>query len=121
MDFVDERRRNGSVKLFPELPLSTMGYYSVPFSKWVSRFIQKTKAGRPKTCFHSFRHCFRVALRKARIDHDVALALGGWSSGSGKESAETAEAYGHGFRVKTLFDSLRLLEYPSLDLSHLKP
>lgn len=92
MDFVDERRRNGSVKLFPELPLSTTGYYSDPFSKWFKRFTQKAKATRPKTCFHSFRRCFRDALREARIDHDLALALGGWPSGTGKEGVETAEA-----------------------------
>lgn len=35
LDFVGERRRSGSVKLFPELPLSTTGYYSDPFSKWL--------------------------------------------------------------------------------------
>lgn len=121
MEFVNERRRNGSIKLFPELPFSTTGYYSDPFSKWFRRFIHKAKATRPKTCFHSFRHCFRDALREARIDHDVALALGGWSSGTGKESVETAEAYGQGFRVRTLFDAMARIEYPHLDLQHLLP
>ena len=119
MDFVNDCRRSGTVKLFPELPLSTTGYYSDPFSKWFRRFIQKAKATRPKTCFHSFRHCFRDALREARIDHEVALALGGWSSGTGKESIEAAEAYGRGFRVKTLFEALKRIEYPNLDLRHL--
>jgi integrase len=121
MDFVDERRRNGSVKLFPELTLSTTGYYSDPFSKWFRRFIHKAKATRPKTCFHSFRHCFRDALREARIDHDVALALGGWSSGSGAEGTLTAEAYGRGFRMATLFEAIKRVDYPSLDLAHLEP
>jgi integrase len=119
MDFVDKRRRSGTVKLFPELPLSTTGYYSDPFSKWFRRFAYKAKAARPKTCFHSFRHCFRDALREARIDHDVALALGGWSSGTGKENVETADAYGRGYRIGTLFEALTRLSYPDLDLSHL--
>ncbi|MDO8409054.1 MAG: tyrosine-type recombinase/integrase [Phenylobacterium sp.] len=119
LDFVDELRRSESAKLFPELPLSTTGYYSDPFSKWFRRFIHKAKATRPKTCFHSFRHCFRDALREARIDHDVALALGGWSSGSGTEGTLTAEAYGRGFRAKTLFEAMQRVDYPMLDLSHL--
>jgi integrase len=98
-----------------------MGYYSDPFSKWFRRFLERAGAARPKTCFHSFRHCFRDGLREARIDHDVALALGGWASVSGKEGAETAEAYGRGFRVATLFDAIQQINYPSLDLSHLRP
>jgi integrase len=119
MDFVDERRRSGAVKLFPELPFSTTGYYSDPFSKWFRRFIHKAKANGPKTCFHSFRHCFRDALREARIDHDVALALGGWSSGTGTEGTLTAEAYGRGFRIDTLSGAMQKVSYPHLDLSHL--
>ena len=121
MDFVEDRRRRGGAKLFAELPISTMGYYSDPFSKWFRRFLERAGAARPKTCFHSFRHCFRDGLREARIDHDVALALGGWASVSGKEGAETAEAYGRGFRVATLFDAIQQINYPSLDLSHLRP
>jgi integrase len=117
--FVEERHRSGGTKLFPELAVSTMGYYSDAYSKWFRRFLEKARAARQKTCFHSFRHCFRDALREARIDHDVALALGGWSSGGGKESVETAEAYGRGFRVTTLFEAMKQIEYPNLDLRHL--
>ncbi|MDP3174907.1 MAG: tyrosine-type recombinase/integrase [Phenylobacterium sp.] len=119
IDFVDERRRSGSMKLFPELPLSTTGYYSDPFSKWFRRFIHKAKATRPKTCFHSFRHCFRDALREARIDHDVALALGGWASASGKDGSDVAAAYGRGYRIATLADAIAKVSYPGLDLAHL--
>jgi integrase len=120
LDFVSDRRRAGSSKLFSELTLSTTGYYSDPFSKWFARYLQKTGAARPKTCFHSFRHNFRDALREARIDHDVALALGGWASGSGKEKVEVAEAYGRGFRVATLSDAMKRVSYPLLDLSHIR-
>ena len=119
MVFVAERRRSGDKKLFADLPMSTSGYFSDPFSKWFRRFLEKSGATQAKTCFHSFRHCFRDALRDGRIDHDVALALGGWSSGSGKEGTETAEAYGRGFRVATLFEALKQIDYPSLDLRHL--
>jgi integrase len=118
-EFVQHRRAKGGTKLFPELPISTMGYYSDPFSKWFRRFLKKSGAARPKTCFHSFRHNFRDALREARIDHDVALALGGWSLGNGKEGAETAEAYGRGFRARTLRNAIEKVGYANLDLRHL--
>jgi integrase len=116
---VEASRAAGDKKLFPELQASSTGYYSDPFSKWFRRFLEKSEATRPKTCFHSFRHCFRDALREARIDHDVALALGGWSSASGKEGVETAESYGQGFRVATLFEAIKRADYPDLDLGHL--
>jgi integrase len=117
-EFVSNRRMDGGLKLFPELPISTTGYSSDPSSKWFRRFVEKAEATRPKTCFHSFRHCFRDALREVRgLDHDVALALGGWASANGRE---TAESYGRGFRVATLHDALNQIEYQELDLSHLK-
>jgi integrase len=121
LSFVADRGRGRGAKLFVELPPSSTGYYSDPFSKWFARFLKKANAARPKTCFHSFRHCFRDALRDARIDHNLSLALGGWASASGRDGVETAEVYGRGFRVKMLYDALSKIEYPSLDLSHLKP
>jgi integrase len=121
MEFIGSRQSGGQRKLFSELPISTTGYYSDPFSKWFKRFVEKVGANRPKTCFHSFRHNFRDALREARIDHDIALALGGWASGSGKESVEVAEAYGRGFKVATLAEAMKLVQYANLELSHLEP
>lgn len=119
MTFVEQRRAAGAVRLFSELQKSSTGYYSDPFSKWFRRFLQRAGADRPKTCFHSFRHCYRDALREARIDHEVALALGGWSSGTGNEGGETAAAYGRGYRARTLYEAMGRIAYPDLDLEHL--
>ena len=97
MDFVARRRGDGDRKLFADLQRSSTGYYSDPFSKWFRRFLQRAGAARPKTCFHSFRHCYRDALREARIEHEVALALGGWSSGNGGDGGDVAANYGRGY------------------------
>ena len=120
MDFVRRQRAVGSRKLFPELPVSTTGYYSDPFSKWFRRFLAKAGAAAPKTCFHSFRHCYRDALREARIPHEVALALGGWVSTNAAADAEVSSAYGRGYRAITLAEAIARVRYPDLNLDHLK-
>ena len=86
LNYVADRRRQASIKLFPELPISATGYFSDPFSKWFVRFLIKCGAARDKTSFHSFRHCFRDAMRNAKLDHEIGLALGGWTSASGKDA-----------------------------------
>lgn len=121
MTFVEQRRAAGAVRLFSELQKSSTGYYSDPFSKWFRRFLERAGATREKTCFHSFRHCYRDALRESRIEHELALALGGWSSGTGSEGGETAAAYGRGYRAQTLYAAIGRIDYPELDLSHLLP
>jgi integrase len=118
MNFVERRRREGEVKLFAEVGMGATGYRSTTFSPWFTRFTEKAGARAPKTCFHSLRHVFRDALREARVDRDIALALGGWSRPGGS-GGSVSDAYGSGYRVATLFEAISLVRYPDLDLSHL--
>jgi integrase len=117
MTFVEHRRRADERKLFAEVGMGSTGYRSTTFSQWFRRFVARAGAGSPKTCFHSFRHGFRDALREARIDRDIALALGGWASVGG--SASVSDSYGRGYRIATLKDAIDRAVYPGLDLSHL--
>ena len=120
LGFVARRRRDGEVKLFAEVGMGATGYRSTTFSQWFRRFTTKAGAKAPKTCFHSFRHVFRDALREARVDRDIAMALGGWSrGGSSGGPASVSDAYGSGYRVATLFEAINRVRYPDLDLSHL--
>lgn len=48
MQFMAERRHAGGKKLFPELQVSSTGYYSDPFSKWFRRFLGKAGAALPE-------------------------------------------------------------------------
>ncbi|MBP7701448.1 MAG: tyrosine-type recombinase/integrase [Phenylobacterium sp.] len=122
MEFVAGRRRAGEAKLFSEVGLGATGYRSTTFSAWFARFVAKAGASSSKTCFHSFRHNFRDALREARVERDIALALGGWSrpGGSGA-AASVSDAYGSGYLTATLFDAISRVRYPDLDLTHLHP
>jgi len=119
--FVTRRRQEGEVKLFAEVEMGATGYRSTTFSPWFTRFTEKAGARAPKTCFHSFRHVFRDALREARVERDIALTLGGWSrpGGSGG-SGSVSDAYGSGYRMATLFEAISQVRYPELDLSHLR-
>jgi integrase len=116
MQFVEQRRRAGEIKLFAEVGMGSTGYRSTTFSQWFRRFIDKAGADSPKTCFHSFRHGFRDALREARIDRDITLALGGWTSVG---AASVSDAYGSGYRIATLKEAIDRVRYRGLDLSHL--
>ena len=116
LKYVQERKKAGDAKLFPDLPRGKHGYYSDPFGKWFARFLEKAGAKAPRTSFHSFRHSYRDALREADISTERVRALGGWvGSGGGAE-----EVYGGGFKARTLAKEIRKIEYLGLKLDHLE-
>ncbi|WP_353954245.1 site-specific integrase [Brevundimonas diminuta] len=117
MDFVCQRKRAGESKLFGEVGMGATGYRSTTFSAWFRRFVVRAGADSPKTCFHSFRHGFRDALREARIDRDIAMTLGGWTTAGG--GGAVSDSYGSGYRIATLKECLDRVHYPGLDLSKL--
>jgi integrase len=121
LKFVSERRATRDIKLFSEIEVGCLGYRSSTFSQWFRRFVRKAGADSAKTCFHSLRHNFRDAMREARVDRDLAMALGGWSrSGGSGGSASVSDAYGSGYRAGTLMEALGKIEYPDLNLDHLR-
>jgi integrase len=121
LDYAAEQRRERHAKLFPDLNIAKTGYYSDNFSKWFRRFLRKCEASAGRSCYHSFRHNFRDALHEARVDREIALALGGWTGDNSEMEAESAEFYGQGYRASTLFDAISKVQYPELDLTQLLP
>ena len=117
--FAEARKQAGESKLFGEVNLGATGYRSQTFSAWFARFVAKAGASSSKTCFHSFRHTFRDALREARVSRDIALALGGWTTSGNGSAGSVSDAYGSGYRMQTLFKAISTVRYPALDLSHL--
>jgi integrase len=115
--YVDDRRRAKDERLFPDLSEDSLGLYSGKFSKWFARFLISCDAISDRTCFHAFRHRFRDGLREAKIDRDVALTLGGWTTSSG--AGAVADSYGQGYSPKLLYGAISTITYPGLDLSHL--
>lgn len=113
LDYVESIRKAGKTRLFPDLKLDKRGYYSHEYSKWFSRHLKVIRAKTPRTSFHSFRHTYRDALRKARLPRDVALQLGGWSSDA------TDDDYGEGLGPRDLYRELCEIKFEGLDLSHI--
>ena len=118
MKFVQRKRQSGSIKLFDDIPAGATGFRSVAFSRWFSRFLISVKANAPLTCFHSFRHGYRDAGRNAKIPRDIVLTLGGWITGGNQ--SEASDAYGSGYHPRVLLEAVSAIEFPELDLSHLK-
>jgi integrase len=117
LHFAAAKRKAGEKKLFDDIETGSTGSRPVAFSKWFTQFLRACGAQRSRTSFHSFRHNFRDELRAARIDHDIALLLGGWTTGSSRTAVH--ENYGSGYRVEALNDAMRRLLFERIDVRHL--
>ncbi len=113
-ELLEKRQREGEARLFPDLQMGNDGYYSSPFSKYFGRFLSAARAKTAKTTFHSFRHNFEDACRDAGVPSDVMNAL----QGHGEDGM--AARYGRGHVLRTLDKWLQEVDYPELDLSHLR-
>lgn len=111
LDFHAARPKNA--KLFGDITRGVDGYYSTNFSKKVNRYLKGIGAHGPKHKFHSFRHNFRDALRRGRVDREIGKALGGWTGGN----TDAFDIYGNGYDVGELKDEILRVNYPHVDWS----
>ena len=98
LSLVDERRRAGHDRLFPELAPGPDGRFGSRFSKAFSRLLRK-ELGINERCyvFHSFRHTFEDACRDAGLDFALTDALMGHAPNLGRNYR-----YGTGFSIDRL-------------------
>lgn len=114
-EFIQKRRDENQLRLFPEMPKGSDGYYSSPYSRQFRRLLESVGAKHAKNSFHSFRHSFEDACRNSGISSEIMNALQGHSERG------MADRYGSGFHLKRLAEAVETLKYDGLDLSHLKP
>ena len=105
--FVETRRAHSQERLFTELRNGSRGKPSELFSKWFATHIRAVEAKTPTTCFHSFRHNFRDALREAKIEREIVQVLGGWKD----KQAGTEDIYGKGHGLQRLYDAICKISY----------
>ena len=114
LEYVERRRlRRKEPRLFPELTKGMTGKFSDPFGKWFTRFLTSVLGAKPKATFHSFRHMFRDALRRADVGIEKVEALGGWKSDRSSEAD-----YGQGFKMPALKVEIDKVQY-AVSLVHL--
>lgn len=113
LDFHCSRLPDG--KLFADISRGADGYYSSTFSKKSNRYLADVGVHGPKHKFHSFRHNFRDALRRGRVDREIGKALGGWQRGN----TDAFDIYGSGFPLEDLAEELGRVDYPKVAWDHL--
>jgi len=113
MAFVEQRIQDGHTKLFFDICAGRNGFRSTAFSKWFVLFLEKAGARQPRTSFHSFRHCFRDALRRSRVDREIAMMLGGWGNGT-KSGLDVSDYYGSGFDVSVLANEIEKVSFEQI-------
>ena len=75
IDFVG--KASTGPRLFPQWKRGEDGYYSSVFSKWFGRFLTSVDLKDPRLVFHSFRHGFKDALRRAMVEERIQDAIMG--------------------------------------------
>lgn len=82
LEYVEEaRKQNSKALLFPALKPGPHGGLGESWSKWFGRYIRVNGITNKKAVFHSFRHGFKDALRRAKLGEDINDALTGHSGG----------------------------------------
>jgi integrase len=116
IDHVERQRKANSTKLFPRIKPDSRGFLSGPMSHRFNQYLGTINVKEPGLVFHSFRHTFIDALRRADVtDVEMQTLVGHAPSGvtAGYGQLSDRQAYD---RHRRLVDAV---EYPGLDLSHL--
>lgn len=112
------RSTNETAWLFPDVAPSGDG--AKAWSKWFTRYLRSLGINDPNKVFHSFRHNFKDALRKASPDEELRDALAGHSNEGSVSRGYGAKTAVQRFGVKALVATISKVKYAGLDLSHVK-
>jgi integrase len=122
IEFVQRVRQEhgGEARLFPLLTRGPRGGYGEAWSKWFGRYIRQLGISNRALVFHSFRHCFKDALRAAGVSEDVNDALTGHAGAGSVGRSYGAKEMLKRFGLSILNDAVSKVRYPGLDLSRLR-
>ena len=111
---VEEMRRQGHERVFPDLKRGSDGYYSSNLSRWFNEhLLPSVGAKTSKTSFHSFRHNYEDALKDAEVYGEWIDRL------QGHKVPGMRGRYGSAGSAKRLYEQVCKVRYEGLDLSHL--
>jgi integrase len=104
MDYVDERRKAGDERLFPEVRSSNESV-TAAWSKWWGRYVRKHGITDSRKVFHSFRHTVKDAFRDSGVDIALNDAIMGHTQGN------VSASYGQGYSLKVLAEAMKKLDF----------
>jgi integrase len=113
LEHVCQRKQEGCLRLFPDMPMGEDGYYSSVYSKRFRRLLDSLQIKRSKNAYHSFRHNFEDACRNSGVSKEVMDAI------QGHAEQGMSGRYGEGFSLVVLDEAMQRVSYRGLDLGHL--
>jgi integrase len=111
-DYVKSLPQTG--RLFPEVKAGPHGKLAGAFSKWWGRFTDECGITDPLKTFHSTRHAFADALRRAKVEPEIRSQLLGHGPGN------MTAGYGAGHDMKALADAVNSVEYKGVGIGTTK-
>jgi integrase len=125
-DFVRARKKQAEATgkpeapLFPGIRMKQRGQVGYNIGRWFSELVDDLRLEGRNLGFHSLRHNFEDALRRARI---AETAQGNYLSGRSSRLPNSGRTYGDGWKtmVAELKTEMAMVSYPGLDLSAVRP
>ena len=117
LEFVNAPKKQGAVRLFPDAITEGSNKPSNKMSKFYATFLDRLGIKGNKEVFHSTRHNFKDACRRAQIPDDVSKAL------MGHEQDGMSARYGtggSGFGLENLANAISSVQYQKLSFAHIK-
>lgn len=119
LDYVRELRKKKQARVFPELQRGNLEQrYAKNFSKQFNAYLQElgikpSRESRVMKDFHSYRHLFKTACRRAKIPAEFHHVLTGHVGGK-----VVGDDYGE-YPLETSNECMQQVSFPLLDLSRL--
>jgi integrase len=110
LEYVEDLKKRGFDRLFPELKPDIIGKVSGRASEWFTDY-RRSKGvgqlvGKSRKNFHSFRHTMISTLQRAGVQQEIREALCGHAS-----KAINVRVYGDGHAIEHLRESIEMLDY----------
>ena len=110
-DYVQAARKSGQRQLFADVKRDHVGKWGDSTSKWFSRQIKSLELQGRSLSFHSLRHSFEDALRRAEL-HDTPIG----NAIVGRSSPGVSKNYGSKYPVQRLHKAIEDVSYPGLGI-----
>jgi len=114
LEYHKEMKEQGQERLFPLLKSKQHDISTAAWSQWWGRYARKHGITDKSKVFHSFRHTVKDGFRDAGVPKPLYDALQGHAAG------DVSDTYGRGYSLPRLQEAIDKLEFPGLDLGHLK-